>query len=240
MHIFAHRGASGHAPENTLAAIQLALDIDIYGVEIDIFQVEDEFVLMHDRWLTRTTGEKIRIDQVSLQQLSELNAGSYLDAPQKVPTLADVLRLNWQNKVLNIEIKAIKSIQQLYAYIERHRPATLSPNQIVLSSFNHLLLLDAQALELPYPRGWLSASMPVGKAHEAEVLDCQILGIDADVLNVELINDAHQRGIKVAVYTVDETDDIDWLKTLGVDAVFTNFPARVLQHLQQRDSSSPR
>ncbi|WP_100642726.1 glycerophosphodiester phosphodiesterase [Alteromonas facilis] len=232
MQVLAHRGASGHAPENTLASINLALTAPVFGVEIDIFQVEDDYILMHDRWLTRTTGEKIRIDQVTLDQIDQLSAGHHLDEPQKVPKLSDVLALDWQDKVLNIEVKAIRSVAHLHSYIQTHCPPELKNHQILLSSFNHLVLYEAQQQHLPYQRGWLTASMPVGLALEAQALECGYLGIDIDVVNQAIVNDAHSRGVKVAVFTVDEIDDIEWLYRLGVDAIFANYPVSATNIIQ--------
>ena len=70
MKVFAHRGASGDAPENTEAAIKLALSLPIHGVEIDVFAYEDEYVITHDRWLTRTTGLARKLSTLSRAELS--------------------------------------------------------------------------------------------------------------------------------------------------------------------------
>lgn len=230
MQIFAHRGASGHAPENTLAAIQMALELPIYGVEIDVFAVEGEYVVFHDRWLTRITGAHKRIDQISVNELQQLSAGEYQGQRQLIPLLSDILALDFSRHRLNLELKTIHDLNHFQEYIAKHRNRdTLPLEHIVLSSFNHDYLSVARTLFPKNELGWLSASATIRRAEDAQSLHCQWVSYDIDIVNPSLIEDAHERDMKVAVYTVNETLDMEWLSGLGVDAIFTNYPAEAAQ-----------
>ena len=115
-----HRGASGEAPENSRAAIQIALDLPIFGVEIDVFAFDDDYVITHDRWLTRTTGIARRLNDLTKGELAALSAGECQGHPQSILTLAEVLALGWDEKVLNLELKSIADMQPLHDYIKTH------------------------------------------------------------------------------------------------------------------------
>ena len=232
MKVFAHRGASGDAPENTEAAIKLALSLPIHGVEIDVFAYEDEYVITHDRWLTRTTGLARKLSTLSRAELSTVCAGHYQGQPQHILTLADVLAMGWHEKVLNLVLKFIEDMQHLHDYIVRHAPS-LPSSQILLSSFNHHYLDAARKLSLPYQRGWLTASLPLGLAATAQASESQWISVDMAMLDESLVKDAHQRGLNVGVYTVDEYDDLSLLLSMDVDAVFANHPAKAQAYIQQ-------
>jgi len=111
MLIFAHRGASGIEPENTLRAIRSALDANVDGIEIDVHQVEDKLVVIHDRWLQRTTSGNGQLKHYSFEQLRALDAGH----GEVIPTLDEVLALTANKCLVNIELKGIKDIKLLFA-----------------------------------------------------------------------------------------------------------------------------
>ena len=232
MLIFAHRGASGHAPENTLSAIELALSLPIYGVEIDVFEVDGEYIVFHDRWLTRITGEHKRLDQLSVDALLQLPAGIYQQQTQHIPRLSDVLALDFSQHRLNIELKTIGNLAHFHDYVKQHQnPQTLPFEHLIVSSFNHDYLSAAKTSFPDCSLGWLSASANLRRAEDAQQIGCDWVSYDIDVISQALVDDVHQRGMKVAVYTVNETLDMKWLSTMGVDAIFTNYPAEALQLL---------
>ena len=232
MKVFAHRGASGEAPENSRAAIQIALDLPIFGVEIDVFAFDDDYVITHDRWLTRTTGIARRLNDLTKGELAALSAGECQGHPQSILTLAEVLALGWDEKVLNLELKSIADMQHLHDYIKTHAP-DLPSGQILLSSFNHHYLASARQLQLPYERGWLTASLPLQLAATAEDSGSDWISIDMAMLDEALVKDAHARGLKVGVYPVDEEDDLALLLSMQVDAVFANHPGRAAEFIRQ-------
>ncbi len=228
MLIFAHRGASGVEPENTLRAIQAALDANVDGIEIDIHQVDDKLFVIHDRWLHRTTSGKGQIVQHSYEHLRSLDAGD----GEVIPTLDEVLSLVAGKCTINLELKNITNINLLFKYIDEALIATkLEVEDIVLSSFNHRLLYLIHQKMPQYLLGALTASYPLEYAKFAEQLNAFSVNLDINFISENFVKDAHQRGLKVFVYTVDEIEDINAMKAIGVDGIYSNFPSRALSHI---------
>ncbi|HBW97145.1 MAG TPA: glycerophosphodiester phosphodiesterase, partial [Pseudoalteromonas sp.] len=90
MKIFAHRGASGNYPENTKSAILEALNVGVDGIEVDIQSALDDYMLIHDSWLDRTTSGHGKVSDFTAQQLSLLDAGN----GEQIPTLQQLLDWN--------------------------------------------------------------------------------------------------------------------------------------------------
>ena len=224
MKIFAHRGVSGHYPENTLLAIQAAIDCGSYGIEIDVFAVAGELIVIHDHHLTRTTNGTGSIYHYSVEQLMQLDAGR----GERIPTLWQVLQL-LQNTTLwlNIELKGENTVAPLLALLDKARQELQFDSQrLLISSFNHHLLA---ALKLARPElklGALTASLPLDYAAFAKQLHAHSVNCDVSFINQAFVDDAKARGLKVYVYTVDQADDISRLQQYGVDGIFSNYPAR--------------
>jgi glycerophosphoryl diester phosphodiesterase len=234
MLIFAHRGASAIEPENTLKSIQSAIDVDVYGIEIDIYEVDNKLIVIHDRWLERTTSGSGLITQHSFKNLRQLDAGK----GQKIPTLDEVFSIIPHNCVLNIELKGVSDIKLLLRSIDQ---ATLiygiDIKQLILSSFNHQQLHNIATQRPDLAIGALTASLPLEYAKFATTLNAYSVHISIDAVNQFFVNDAHQRGLKVYVYTVDKLEDISMLKNLGVDGIFSNNPKQAKAYL--KDNTSP-
>lgn len=137
MLVFAHRGASSDAPENTLQAIDLALHQQSDGIEVDVWQLDDEFVLIHDKWLSSTTNGSGQLSDYSLDKLQLLDAGN----GQQIPTLKQVLQRVGNQCQLNMELKSVHNIQPLLQLLTAaEKQLNISPCNWLLSSFNHHLL----------------------------------------------------------------------------------------------------
>lgn len=221
MFIYAHRGASAVAPENTLLAVQEALDQNADGIELDIHQLADEFVIIHDQWLHRTTNGTGHLSNVSLEQIKQLDAGQ----GQQVPTLGEVMALIKGGCVFNIEIKGVNNIEQLVDYVERYAQRyDFDDEQIVYSSFHHPLLAELKQYRPAARIGALTASIPLDYARFAQELGAESVNADVGFLNQAFVNDAKARGLKVFSFTVDQKEDLLRLKSWGVDGVFANHP----------------
>ena len=228
MLIFAHRGASGVEPENTLRAIKTALDANVDGIEIDIHEVDGKLLVIHDRWLHRTTSGTGQIFQHNYEHLRTLDAGQ----GETIPTLDEVFFLVAGRCKINIEIKGLNDISLLYSYIDIAVETTnLSIDDILLSSFNHRLLYAINQQRPEFAIGALTACYPLDYAKFAEQLNAYSVHLDVNFISKHFVSDAHQRGLKVFVYTVDEFEDIKTMKALGVDGIFSNFPTRSKSHL---------
>ncbi|TQV89664.1 glycerophosphodiester phosphodiesterase [Aliikangiella coralliicola] len=223
MRVIAHRGASGHEPENTLLAIEAALKMQVDAVEIDIHQTEGELIVIHDRWLHKTTDGEGRVSEKPLSQLKLLDAGK----GEKIPTLWEVLTLVAGRCDLNIELKSEKTVKPLLAMLEKAMSRLgFEQSQFLLSSFNHHLLREIKLLDMAWRIGALTGSRPINYARFAEKLDAYSIHIDIDFVDECFVNDAHERGLKVFVYTVDYEEDIADLHRMRVDGIFTNYPTR--------------
>lgn len=228
MLIFAHRGASGVEPENTLRAIKAALDANVDGIEIDIHEVDGKLLVIHDRWLHRTTSGTGQISQHDYEHLRSLDAGN----GETIPTLDEVLTLVAGRCQMNLELKGISNIELLYACIDDAvATKNLANKDILLSSFNHRLLDKIHQQRPEFAIGALTACYPLDYAKFAERLNAYSVHLDVNFISEHFVNDAHQRGLKVFVYTVDELEDIETMKALGVDGIFSNFPTRTKSHL---------
>ena len=233
MKVIAHRGASGHEPENTLLAIQTAMDMNVDAIEIDVHLAAGELVVIHDRWLEKTTNGTGKVTDISLDDLKKLDAGK----GQKIPTLWEVLTLVDGRCDLNIELKtgiSIKPIlKTLYRAIDELNFTQL---QFLISSFNHHLLRDIKLVDSTWRVGALCATLPLEYARFAQKLHAYSVHVDVDFINKAFVDDAHRRGLKIYAYTVDHEQDIDDLLAMQVDGIFTNYPTRSMVSIAHSES----
>jgi glycerophosphoryl diester phosphodiesterase len=228
MLIFAHRGASANAPENTLLAIDLALAQGADGIEIDVHQCNDALVVIHDRWLHRTTNGQGQVKDYSLAELKGLDAGQ----GQQIPTLWQVMQMINGRCLLNIEIKGVDDLALVLSHIEKaQKQLNFSLNHFIVSSFDHHLLREIKALKPSLKIGALTASKPIDYALFAQNLGAYSVNIDKSFIDQNFVKDAKGRGLKVYVYTVDEAVDLLVLKDWQVDGVFCNAPGKAKEIL---------
>ncbi|MEN3160200.1 glycerophosphodiester phosphodiesterase family protein [Alkalimonas sp. NCh-2] len=223
MQIIAHRGASGEFPENTLLAIAQAILQGADAIEVDVYAVEGELIVIHDPKLERTTNGNGTIYQHSLAYLRQLDAGE----GEPIPTLWQVLELVQDRCWLNIELKGKDTAQPLLALLAKaEQELGLSLSDVLVSSFNHHLLLHLKQALPELRLGALTASLQLNYAQYVHDLGMYSVHCDLNFIDQQLVHDAHQLGLKVFVYTVDGLDDITEMQQLGVDGIFTNYPAR--------------
>lgn len=229
MQIIAHRGASGEFPENTLLAIKHAIQQEADAIEIDVFAVDEQLVVIHDHHLERTTNGRGSIYQYSLDQLQQLDAG----LGQSIPTLWQVLTLiQPSNLWLNIELKGANTVQPLIRLLKQAElELNFNCNRLLVSSFNHHLLTELAQFRPDIKLGALTANLPLGYAAFASELNAYALHCDISFIDQAFVADAKARNLKVYVYTVDKIDDIKRMKQYGVDGIFTNYPARSRQRV---------
>lgn len=236
MKIFAHRGASGEFPENTLLAFEEAIKQGSDGIELDVqfHQASEAFIVLHDRYIKLDQQTK-HINELTLPQISQIT----LLPQQGICTLDQALRHINNRCVVNIEIKSASQGTQLSKEItalkhlltqlaEKH---IISYDKLIISSFNHHVITQSSQQLPTIETAALIAGCPILYASFCSELSVAYLNVSAECLNKEIVQDAHQRGLKVFVYTVDLIDEIKLCLQLGVDGIFTNFPARALHWL---------
>lgn len=223
MQIIAHRGASGLAPENTLKAMARAIALGVSAIELDVQWADGELWVFHDRRLERCTDGAGVLYEQPRAYLASLDAGE----GEKIPTLWQVMALIGGRCELHIELKGAHTAEPV-AVLTRRAEAELgfTPAHWVISSFHHPELARFARLRPELRLGALTASLPLELARFAEQLGAWSLNCDVDFVDAELVADAHRRGLKVLVYTVDEPADGRALATMGVDGIFTNRPDR--------------
>ena len=221
MQIFAHRGASGNYPENTTLAITAALQAQVDGIELDVQSCADDFVIIHDSWLDRTTNGNGRVVDTPFSEISKLDAGD----SQHVLNLQQVLELIGTQTQINLELKHTFGLDKLVQTLEQNvAKGIIKREQLLLSSFDHHQLKWLKQ-NLPWVKiGALPASIPLNYAYFAENLHACSVHLDKNFINHEFVADAKQRGLKVMAYTVDKQQEIEEMQNLGVDGIFTNYP----------------
>ena len=239
----AHRGASGVAPENTLTAIQKALDSPADFIEIDVHQTRDsQLVVMHDATLDRTTNGEGAIVEHTLASIKKLDAGSWFKPEfknERVPTLAEVLLLVKGRKKLLIELK---KGQDFYPGLENQVIALLRQYRArywcVLQSFHDEILQPIWQNEYPVP----THKLMVGKLPMLPVyFDTRLRfgSFDkyyrASAINVHhyfasrrFVKMVHNAGFKTFVWTIDEPAEINKLVNRGVDGIMSNSVATLV------------
>ena len=221
MQIFAHRGASGNYPENTASAITVALQAQVDGIELDVQSCADNFVIIHDSWLDRTTNGNGRVVDTPFSEIAKLDAGE----GQQVLNLQQVLELIGTQTQINLELKHTFGLDKLVQILEQNvTEGIIEREQLLLSSFDHHQLKWLKQ-NLPWVKiGALTASIPLNYAYFAENLHAYSVHLDKNFINHEFVADAKQRGLKVMTYTVDKQQEIEEMQNLGVDGIFTNYP----------------
>lgn len=222
---FAHRGASGFEPENTLLAVEKAISMGAPWVEIDVFAVENELVVIHDDRLETTTNGKGFVTQKSLTYLRSLDAGK----GQKIPLLREVFDLVDGRVGVNVELKGPETAHPVIKLINEYKGLPgLDDGRILISSFNRRELMNVRSLNPGIPVGVLVRGIPRDDAGFAEDLGAVSIHAGLSFVHRAFVDDAHRRGLKVFVYTVNHRDDLKRMQAMGVDGVFTNYPDLVL------------
>ena len=235
--IYAHRGARGHAPENTLLAFSLAFDLGADAIEFDAQRSGDgQLVVIHDDTLDRTTNGRGYVRETPFEKLRELNAGLRWNTPQRVPTLAETLALvETHGGAMNLEVKADSREDALAtAALVANALADLAESmraRTLVSSFE----LDAVA--------WLKSRLPwlrvgalfTGSQWRKEDMIAHALDLGAEAIHPnirlvlpDLVERAHAAGLRVNVWTANRWPTIRRLLSLGVEGIFSDLPERVV------------
>jgi len=217
-----HRGARGLEPENTLRSIRKALVLGADGVEIDVYAVKNQLVVIHDETLERTTNGSGRVEAQSFEYLRSLDAGK----GEKIPTLREVLDTVDRRAFVNIELKGRQTAGLASGLIGEYVAAhAWKDADFLVSSFDldELGKLKNSGIRL----GTLFTEPPENYAGIAKYLGAYSVHIAVESANEDFITDAHRHGLKVFVYTVNSIDGIRRMRDIGADGVFTDYPDRM-------------
>lgn len=243
--IFAHRGASSLAPENTIAAFSKAMEVGATRIEFDVDVISDgTLIVLHDDRLDRTTTGKGGYYQLSYSDIRRLDAGRWFSDTyrfERIPEAADVIAFaNTQRMGMNLEIKPCRAgtrlretlIENLAVAVD----AVADPSRFLVSSFDHELLAAFHAARPQIALGWLfeRENQPGPSWQEgAAALGCVSIHPDLTGLTREEVRQMRDAGFEVNVWTVNDVELARELATWGVTGIFTDrpqdFPAEALQ-----------
>jgi glycerophosphoryl diester phosphodiesterase len=233
--ITAHRGASGLAPENTMASILLALKLGADFSEIDVQETADgKIIVLHDSNLSRTTNQKGKIWKLSFADIQNTDAGSWFSpdfSGEKIPTLESVVDLVIGKMKLNIELKTnghhIKLAERVVEIIERKNIF----DQCVVTSFDLEEVKKVKLLNPKIKTGLIFSKIPQNDIWNSEF---DLFSIDKKLATKEFIQKTHEAGKEVHVWTVNKEKKMRKLIELGVDNIITNIPNVLIKILNEK------
>jgi glycerophosphoryl diester phosphodiesterase len=232
--VIAHRGAAGSAPENTLAAVALAVEQDADLVEIDVQESADgEIVVVHDSDLMRVGGTAIKIWEATYDELLEVDVGSWYGAEfsgERVPTLEQVLEVCRGRSRVLIELKYYGHNERLEHRVAEIVERTEMEDQIILMSLASDIVTSMRAVRPDWTVGLLTAKA-VGNLTRS---DADFLAVHVGIANHRFVRRAHAAGKEVYVWTVNDQLNMSRMMSRGVDGVITDHPASARQVLEQR------
>lgn len=220
----AHRGFSASYPENTLLAFKKAVDAGCDGIELDVHLTRDKkIVVIHDESLERTTNGSGFVKDMTLDELSALDAGQ----GEAIPTLAQYLDLVEKAGIIsNIELKnsifRYPGMEEAVIQIIRERGIS---QEVILSSFNHYSILACKRMAPEIRCGFLTDSWIVNAGAYTKSCGVECLHPEYHNLTSEIADEIHANGVAINTYTVDDAQEMARLSSLGVAGVITNNPA---------------
>jgi glycerophosphoryl diester phosphodiesterase len=237
--IIAHRGYSARFPENTLAAFKAAIDAGAHMIELDVTLSKDcQLVVIHDDTVNRTTDGSGAVNTLTLEQLGQLDAGSWFNPAFKgetVPSLARVLDTVKGHLLVNIEIKSEATqprraedtvVRQVMALVREKRMV----GEVLVSSFRWQVLENIRKLEPTLALGLLSTDPADDNLLRwYDRINAFSWHPTYRKLNRKQVETLHGRGARVFPYTVNGIANYRKMLALGVDGIITNDPLQMVQ-----------
>lgn len=234
--IIAHRGVSSYAPENTLAAFDLALQMGVQHIELDVQSTADGHVaVIHDDTVNRTTDATGAVENFTLAALQALDAGSWFGAAfsgEKIPTFEEVL-LRYKGRLhIHVEIKGRSAhlAQHVADLIRRHGMA----DQVTVTSFRQEPLRQIRAYAPELQTGWLVHGINQEVISAAHALAVSQVCPKADTLTPETVQRLHDEGFVVRAWGVTNEGLMRQVVEAGADGMTVNFPDKLIAYLQSR------
>jgi glycerophosphoryl diester phosphodiesterase len=222
-----HRGSSGHAPENTLAAFHLAVQMGADGIECDLRESHDgQLIIFHDPTLKRIASRHEAVRHLSVKELKKIDIGSWFSnryKGERIPTIVQLLEQIPSPTLLNMEIKKVtpkKLLDRVYQYNAQGR--------VLFSSFDYKVLNQIRALDSSAAIGYLVDEGVTGavikRAREMRAVSVHLSG---KKVTSKAIDRIHEAGFLAYSYTINEPDQMTRLIKIGLDGCFTNYPDRL-------------
>ena len=233
--VIAHRGASSYAPENTFAAFDLALRMDVRHLELDVHFTSDEhIVVIHDDTVDRTTNGQGPVTGHTLAELQALDAGVWFGqefSGERIPTFADVLDRYRGRAHLHTEVKGYSDhlSERTVDLIRTHGMV----GEVTITSFQRARLAETRAYAPELPTGWLVADVTDEVLADARRMKLTQLCPRANAVTPALVERLHAEGFVVRAWGVANEELMRQVVRAGADGMTVNFPDTLVAHLQR-------
>lgn len=232
MLIIGHRGASGHAPENTLAAFRKAVALGAAFIETDLQLSRDaRFVAIHDDSVDRTTNGQGKVHDQTLATLRRLDAGSWFGSEytgERIPTLEEILEFTKKNDIVfYLELKPSGSWGGEHALIGALRESG-EVARVVVISFDPAILAGLRKIEPTLMTGVLYDGQLRDPLKAALDVGARQIIVRGDLVTPSMITEAHKKDVQVVCWTVNHPAHIRLLMGAGVDGIMSDYPDRLL------------
>jgi glycerophosphoryl diester phosphodiesterase len=228
--VIAHRGASVIAPENTFAAFDMALEMGCDHIELDVRLTRDGHVVVgHDATVDRTTDGSGSVDELLLEEIKDLDAGSWKGAQfsgEPMPTLHGVLE-NYSGRAhLHIELKGEHPdlAEKVVELVQEHQ----ADGSVTIISFTSDMLKEVGEMAPSLPRGWLVRELDEPTIEDAVTMGVEQISPASKSLTPELVRLAHERGLFVRAWSVHLEEDARHVLRCGADGMTVDWPDRAM------------
>jgi glycerophosphoryl diester phosphodiesterase len=241
--VIAHRGASGYAPENTLAAFRRAVALGATFIETDLQLSRDaRFVAVHDQTVDRTTNGKGKVHDLTLADLRSLDAGSWFGSEfsgERIPTLEDILDFSKKHDVVfYLELKPGASWGGEHALIGALRESAEIPRTVVIS-FNAPILHKLRQIEPTLMTGLLYDGQFDRPVDQAVEVGARQLAVRGDLVTPALLVASRKKDLQVVCWTVNHTAHMRMLVDAGVDGIMSDYPDRLMEATKKVSQGEP-
>jgi glycerophosphoryl diester phosphodiesterase len=234
--ITAHRGASAYAPENTLASMKEAIQMNADYAELDAQETADgKIIILHDGNLKRTTGLDKNIWEVKFEDLENLDAGNWFGDKFKaehIPQLSNVIDLVNGKIKLNIELKTNGHEKILADRVVKVIQEKDFSNNCFFTSFDYSQIKRVKDINPVYKVGLIFRTYPADI--NVFTADIEALSVHFSLVDEAFMKKAREHGKEVHVWTVNEEKEMERLISLGVTSIITNYPDKLKKILNER------
>jgi glycerophosphoryl diester phosphodiesterase len=243
MLVIAHRGASGNAPENTMAAFKKAVALGANFIETDLQLSRDaRLVAIHDATVNRTTNGQGTVHDMTLTELRRLDAGSWFGsefAGERIPTLEEILAFSKKHDVVfYLEIKPGGSWGGEHALIGALRESGEIPRAVVIC-FDAAIVLSLRKIEPTLMTGLLYDGQIENPLEKAVAIGARQLAVRGDLVTQALIAEARRKDLQVVCWTVNHPAHMRLLAAAGVDGIMSDYPDRLVAAVRKEAESIP-
>jgi glycerophosphoryl diester phosphodiesterase len=242
MLVIAHRGASGHAPENTLAAFKRAVALGASFIETDLQLSRDaRFVAMHDETVNRTTNGQGKVSDLTLAELRGLDAGSWFGSEfsgERIPTLEEILEFSKRHDaVFYLELKPTGSWGGEHALVGALRQTGEIARTVVIS-FDARILEALRRIEPTLMTGLLFDGQLDQPLERAVEIGARQLAVRGDLVTPALIAQARSKDLQIVCWTVNQPAHMRMLIEAGVGGIMSDYPDRLVAALPKEKTSA--